>query len=201
MKTYRLWTNNPFTSASALQHSSRDCPSDSDFVCFRIYIPGHLPKTFFFAETGSNACGYAPFDVHAKMRCCCCCCGWLRAVWREPLIMEGTAPPPKRESAALYPPQPKSIVSCFRFNSAPAELFFVRFLTPAGRIQPVESKTRTYHGRFGSGRPAGRPGGVGQDWVPTELFAQETQVPCTLQGIEETPLERFSRSTDERNPM
>ena len=26
----------------------------------------------------------------------------------------------------------------------------------------VESKTRTYHGRVGSGRPAGRPGGVGR---------------------------------------
>ena len=35
---------------------------------------------------------------------------------------------------------------------------------------PVESKTRTYLGRVGSGRTAGRRGGVGQDWVPTELF-------------------------------
>ena len=68
-------------------------------------------------------------------------------------------------------------------------------------IQPVESKTRTYHGRVGSGRPAGRPGGVGQDWVPTELFAQETKVPCTPQGIEKTLLERLSRSTSKRNPM
>ena len=49
-------------------------------------------------------------------------------------------------------------------------------------IRFVESKTRTYHGWVGSGRPAERPGGVGQDWVPTELFAQETKVPCTLQG-------------------
>ena len=40
----------------------------------------------------------------------------------------------------------------------------------------VESKTRTYHGRVGSERPAERPGGVGQDWVPTKLFAQETKV-------------------------
>ena len=29
--------------------------------------------------------------------------------------------------------------------------------------EPVESKTRTYHGRVGSERPAERPGGVGQD--------------------------------------
>ena len=35
----------------------------------------------------------------------------------------------------------------------------------------VESKTRTYHGRVGSGRTAGWRGGVGQDWLPTELFA------------------------------
>ena len=27
----------------------------------------------------------------------------------------------------------------------------------------------------GSERPAGWPGGVGQDWMPTELFAQETK--------------------------
>ena len=50
----------------------------------------------------------------------------------------------------------------------------------------VESKTRTYHGRVGSERPAERPGEVGQDWVATELFAQETKVHRTLQGIEET---------------
>ena len=65
--------------------------------------------------------------------------------------------------------------------------------------RPFESKTRTYHGRVRSGRPAGRPGGVGQDWVPTEVFAQETQVPCTPQGVAETSLERLSRSTNKRN--
>ena len=68
--------------------------------------------------------------------------------------------------------------------------------------EPVESKTRTYHGRVEAlGGTAERPGGIGQDCVPTELFAQETQVPCTLQGIAETALERFSRSTNKRNPM
>ena len=50
--------------------------------------------------------------------------------------------------------------------------------------EPVESKTRTYHGRVGSGRAAARRGGVGQDWVLTELFAQETRDPRTFQGIE-----------------
>ena len=66
---------------------------------------------------------------------------------------------------------------------------------------PIESKTRTYHGRVGSGRTAGWRGGVGQDWVPTEMFAQETSLPRTLQSIEETSLERLSRSTNKRNPM
>ena len=65
----------------------------------------------------------------------------------------------------------------------------------------VESKTRTYHRRVGSGRLAVRPGWVGQDWVPTELFAQDTRVPRTLQGIEETSAEHLPRSTNNRNPM
>ena len=67
--------------------------------------------------------------------------------------------------------------------------------------KPVESKTRTYHGRVGSERPAERPGEVGQDWVPTELIAQETKVYHSLQGIEKTSLQRLSRSTNMRNPM
>ena len=66
---------------------------------------------------------------------------------------------------------------------------------------PVESETRTYHGRVGSGRPAERPGGVGQDRVPTELFAQKTKVYRTLQQIVEMSLQRLSRSTNKRNPM
>ena len=37
----------------------------------------------------------------------------------------------------------------------------------------VESKTRTYYGR------------VGQDCIPTDMFAQETRVPRTLQRIED----------------
>ena len=52
-----------------------------------------------------------------------------------------------------------------------------------GRIQPVESKTRTCHWRVGSKRPAERPGGFGQDWVQTELFAQETKVNCSPLAI------------------
>ena len=60
----------------------------------------------------------------------------------------------------------------------------------------VESQTRTYHGRVGSERQAERPGGVGQDWAQTELFAQETKVHRSLQGIEETSLQRLSRSTN-----
>ena len=67
--------------------------------------------------------------------------------------------------------------------------------------KPAESKTRTYHRRVGTERLAERPGEVGQDWVPTELFTQEEKVHRTLQGIEETSLQRFSRSTNKRNLM
>ena len=66
--------------------------------------------------------------------------------------------------------------------------------------QLVESKTRTYHGRVGSGRTAGRRGGAGQDWMPTDQNAQETSVPRTPQGIDATSPECFSRSTNKRNP-
>ena len=72
---------------------------------------------------------------------------------------------------------------------------------PLENSRLVEPKTRTYHGRVGSERPTERPGGVGQDWVPTKLFAQETKVHRSLQGIEETSLQRLSRSTNMRNPM
>ena len=65
----------------------------------------------------------------------------------------------------------------------------------------VESKTRTYLGRVGSGRTAGRRGGVGQDWVPTEVFTQETRDPLTPQGIDETSRVCLPRSTGKRNPM
>ena len=67
---------------------------------------------------------------------------------------------------------------------------------------PVESKTRTYHGRVGAhGGAAGRRGGAGQDRMPTEQYAQETSVPRTPQGIEDTSLERLLRSTNNQNPM
>ena len=54
--------------------------------------------------------------------------------------------------------------------------------TCTNKEQHVESKTRTYHGQFGSGRPAERPGGIGQDWVPTELFAQKTKASVPSKG-------------------
>ena len=84
--------------------------------------------------------------------------------------------------------------------------------TPFGLYPPFSCKaypgTRTYHERVGSERPAERPGEVGQDWVPTELFAQKTKVYRSLQGIEETTLLRFPEArtseilckpTEERN--
>ena len=39
--------------------------------------------------------------------------------------------------------------------------------------RPVESKTRTYRGRVGSGCTAKWRGAVDQDWMPTEEFALE----------------------------
>ena len=66
---------------------------------------------------------------------------------------------------------------------------------------PDDSKTRTYHGRVESGRTAGRRGGAGQDGTPTKRFAQETSVPRTLRGIENTSPERLSRRTNKGNPM
>ena len=38
------------------------------------------------------------------------------------------------------------------------------------------SKTRTYDWRVGTERTAGWRGGVRQDWMPTEMFAQETSL-------------------------
>ena len=63
----------------------------------------------------------------------------------------------------------------------------------------VESKTRTYLGRVGSGRTAGWRGGVGQDWVPTELFAQETSLPRTFQSIANTSSECLFRCGNPSN--
>ena len=91
---------------------------------------------------------------------------------------------------AGQPPAMKPRPVCKRFNNLVALLKTL-----------VESKTRTYHGRVGSGRTAGRRGGVGQGWVLTEFFAQETRAPRTLQSIEETTPERPPRSTNKRNLM
>ena len=56
----------------------------------------------------------------------------------------------------------------------------------------IESKTRPYHGQVESGRTAGRRGRVGQDWKPTELWAQEKSVFLYFQSIGNMTLERFS---------
>ena len=56
---------------------------------------------------------------------------------------------------------------------------------------PVESKTRTYHGRVGSERTAGWRGGVEQDQMPSELFAWEKSVPRNLRSIAERRLNDF----------
>ena len=66
---------------------------------------------------------------------------------------------------------------------------------------PVDSKTRTYNGKVGLGCTARQQDGVGQDRTPTEQFAQDTCVPRTIQGIEDSSPQRLSRSTNKRNSM
>ena len=62
-----------------------------------------------------------------------------------------------------------------------------RLSRSANKRNPIcRVQNRTYHGQVESGRTAGRPGGVGPHWVAAELFAQETSVPRTLQGIVES---------------
>ena len=63
------------------------------------------------------------------------------------------------------------------------------------RLVPVESKIRTYHGRVWSERPAERPGGGGSGIRPGN------ESPPPLQGTEKMSPQRFSRSTNRRNPM
>ena len=116
--------------------------------------------------------------------------------------------------------------SCHRFSRRWGKTYYVTPLTPvpttlvshrmSGKVPrlptshqvirpleetPVEPKTRTHHGRVGSGRTAGWRGGAGQDGTPTEQYAQGTSVPRTPQGIEETMPECRPRSTNKRNPM
>ena len=81
----------------------------------------------------------------------------------------------------------------------PTERLFV-FINPF-HARHVRSQTRTHHRRVASGRTAEWRGGVGQDCMPTELFAQETKVHRSVQGIEQASLQRLSRSTNKRNPM
>ena len=77
--------------------------------------------------------------------------------------------------------------------------------TPCCCQSPVKSKSRKNHGQVGSGRPAQRPSRVGQDWVPTELFAQGTKVRHTLpkkKNINASPEARTCEilgSPEERN--
>ena len=64
--------------------------------------------------------------------------------------------------------------------------------------RPVESKTRTHHGRVGSGgaRRGVCAGRARQDGTPTGMFAQETTVTRSLQGIEDNCPEHLFGSTD-----
>ena len=74
---------------------------------------------------------------------------------------------------------------------------------------PVESNARTYHERFGSERPAERPGGFGQDKVPTELFVGKKKIHRTFKKAskrhrvnvspEARPSEILCKPTEEQN--
>ena len=71
-------------------------------------------------------------------------------------------------------------------------------------LRPVESQTRTYHGRAGSGRrAAGRQGGTGLGRTGRRRIdsPRRQPLPGTLQGIVESCLECLFRSTNKRNPM
>ena len=63
--------------------------------------------------------------------------------------------------------------------------------------RPVESKIRKHHRRVVSGRTLGRRGGAEQDGPPIEQFPEETSVPRTPQGIEDTSPERLSRNREQ----
>ena len=66
----------------------------------------------------------------------------------------------------------------------------------------VESKTRTYHGRVGSGRrTAGRLGRAGLDRTLTDRFAQETTVPRASKASKTNCPEQLFRSTSNGNIM
>ena len=68
-------------------------------------------------------------------------------------------------------------------------------------LKPVQPKTQTYHGQDGSEHTAGRRGGARQDGTATGQCAQDTNVPLTPGGIEDTSPERISRGTKKRNLM
>ena len=139
----------------------------------------------------------------------------------QPTIPPSTRPAKPRLVPAQPQPSPSShrlkICSGFSFakrfqNSRaslglPSKLFgawgtILPFQSPRNRNvrvtggKPVESKTRTYHGRVGAGR-----GGGGLDGTPTGRFAQETTDPFAHQGMEDNCPGRCFISTDKRNPM
>ena len=70
-------------------------------------------------------------------------------------------------------------------------------------LKPVESKTRTHHGRVGSGgaQRGGWTRRARQDGTPTGFSAQDTTVTRVLQGIEDNCPEHLFGSTNKRNPM
>ena len=72
-------------------------------------------------------------------------------------------------------------------NTSKTRLLNISSKARTSKIPLVESKTRTYHGRVGTGRRTGTagPGLDGQHRTPTERFAQEKTALFTLQTMEE----------------
>ena len=64
---------------------------------------------------------------------------------------------------------------------------------------PVESKTRTCHGRVTSRRTASKRGRVEQYCLPKTLFVLRTILTHALQSIEETSPKHLPRRTNKRN--
>ena len=84
---------------------------------------------------------------------------------------------PATPLGALWPRQEPLESSSFGFEVFENTHTFNNKALIECKTRPVESKTRTYHGRVGTERTAGRRGGVGQDWTPSEQSTQDLSIP------------------------
>ena len=92
-------------------------------------------------------------------------------------------------------PDPPVVCPGFRIDRLYVCIYLKMYLSNP----PLDPKTRTYYGRVGSGRTAGRRGEDGQDGTLTEQFVKETSASYSLKN--QKTRGRLLRSTDKRNPM